>query len=166
MDLLESADYDWLHVAAHGNFHADAPEEHSAIWLGRGMALTPQHFAGPELEDHLRRARPAFFFNACHAGRLGWSFAGLGGWAQRLIASGAGMFLGPLWAVDDEGALRMAQSFYEHLRRGETVAEAARQARLESRGDASATCFAYSLYAHPNARVRLPDRRIAGALVD
>lgn len=157
MDLLESKGYDWLHVASHGSFHAEAPELHSAIWLDRRTAITPQHFAGPKIEDHLRQERPAFFFNACHTGRLGWGFSGLGGWAQRLIACGAGMFLGPLFAVEDESALLMSQSFYEQLRQGKTLAEAARKARLEAREKGNAMWAAYSLYAHPNARVRLPD---------
>lgn len=156
MDLLESRGYDWLHVASHGSFHTEAPEQRSALWLNPRTALTPQHFSGFEIEDHVRQRRPGFFFNACHAGRLGWSFSGLGGWAQRLIACGAGMFLAPLVAVDDESARLMSESFYKHLWQEKSLAEAARKTRLEARKNGLPLWSVYSLYAHPNARVRLP----------
>ncbi len=155
LGLLKSEPCDWMHVAAHGNFHADAPEEHSALWLDGQAILTPRHIVGPAIEDHLRQARPVFFFNACHAGRLGWSLTRIGGWAQRLVSCGAGMFLGPLWAVEDESAFRVAQSFYRLLLEGMTVAEAARETRRTAREAGSPTWLAYSLYAHPNAKVLL-----------
>jgi CHAT domain len=154
MGLLKSEPCEWMHVAAHGNF-PDAPEEHSALWLQGRAVLSPRHLIGPAIEDHLRRARPAFLFNACHAGRLGWSLTRIGGWAQRLVSCGAGMFLGPLWAVEDENAFRVAQAFYTLLLEGMTVAEAVRGARRTAREAGNPTWLAYSLYAHPNARIRL-----------
>jgi hypothetical protein len=156
MGLLKLEPCGWMHVAAHGNFHADAPEEHSALWLQGRAILSPRHLVGTAIEDHLRQARPAFFFNACHTGRLGWSLTRIGGWAQRLVSCGAGMFLGPLWAVEDESAFRIAQSFYTLLLEGMTVAEAVRAARRAAHEAGNPTWLAYSLYAHPNAKIRLP----------
>lgn len=153
MGLLRSQIYDWLHVSAHGTFSTDLPDQSSTLWLEENEAITPQHLVGPEIEDHLRRVRPAFFFNACQAGRLGWNLTGMGGWASRLIACGAGMFLGPLVDVEDETALLMAMSLYKALLNGETVAEATRQARQAVRPTGSPSWLAYSLYAHPNAKV-------------
>ena len=157
MDLLRSSSYDWLHASTHGSFAIDSPDRSSTLWLQGGEALTPQHLVGSKVEDHLRRDHPAFFFNVCHSGRLGWDLTGLGGWADRLISGGAGLFLGPLWKVEDQTAAKMAQRFYEGLLSGETVAEAARQARIEARRAGNPAWLAYSLYAHPNAKVRLPD---------
>ena len=161
MDLLEQGGYDWLHVAAHGNFYAEAPDRHSGLWLESEQALVPEHLVGPAVEEHLATARPAFFMNACHAGRLGWSWNGLEGWADRLITLGAGMFLAPLWAAEDAAALTLARVFYRRLLDGETVAEALRQARRAARSPGNPTWCAYSLYAHPNARLRLPRDRAA-----
>lgn len=157
VDLLGSGSCEWVHVAAHGNFQTDSPEGHSGIWLSDNAALTPKYFIGPAIEGSLRRARSAFILNACHSGRLGWSLTRIGGWAQRLLFCGAGMFLGPLWAVEDECAFRMAQSLYSCLLRGMTVAEAVRQARQACREAGNPTWLAYSLYAHPNAKIRLPE---------
>ncbi|HKI06072.1 MAG TPA: CHAT domain-containing protein [Thermoanaerobaculia bacterium] len=157
MDLLRSGSYDWLHASAHGSFSVDFPNHSSVLWLQGGEALTPRHLVGPEVSDHLRQVRPAFFFNVCHSGRLGWDLTGLGGWADRLISDGAGLFLGPLWKVEDQTASKVAEKFYECLLGGKTAAEAAREARIEARRVGNSAWMAYSLYAHPNATVRLPD---------
>ena len=151
--LLEDGCYDWLHLAAHGDISSEAADRHTAIWLQGGEPLTPQHIVGPDIEGHLRRVRPAFLFNVCHGGRLDWSLTGLAGWASRLVSCGSGLFLGPLWKVQDEAAWRLAQALYDALLAGEPVAEATRQARRAAREPGDLTWLAYSLYAHPNARV-------------
>jgi CHAT domain-containing protein len=156
LDLLRVGPFDWFHVISHGNFSPRDPDRRSALCLEGRQALTPQHLVGAEIEGVLRRSHPAFVFNACHAGRMGWELTGLGGWADRLISCGAGLFLGPLWKVTDKAALQMARSFYERLLAGDTVAEAARKARREARKLGDPSWLAYSLYAHPNATVRLP----------
>ena len=153
MDLLEGGTYDWLHVAAHGNFYSAAPEADSALWLQNKRALTPDHIVGPTVEGHINARRPAFVFNACDSGRQGWALTRLGGWANRLISSGAGLFLAPLWTVTDDRAVDFARAFYRELAAGNTVAEAVRQARLAAYRTGDPTWLAYSLYAHPNARL-------------
>lgn len=157
MDLLESGSYDWLHAAAHGNFYSAAPNEDSALWLQQDRALTPNAFVGPAIEGHLLSKRPAFFFNACQVGRQGWSLTRIGGWANRLVSSGAGLFVGPLWEVSDCGALQFASAFYTALLDGQTVADATRQGRQVARSAGDPTWLAYSVYAHPNARLALSE---------
>src|SRR6185295_12800626 len=155
IEVLERLDYDWLHVATHGSFNGESPDQHSTLWLEGGhRALTPQHFVGQEITNHLGRKRPGFFFNVCHGARLGWSLTGMGGWAHRLVSLGAGLFLAPMWTVSDEAAWKQADKFYAHLDGGETVAEALRLAR-KSLPDSDPSRLAYSLYGHPNARVEI-----------
>ena len=151
--MLEGGDFDWLHLAAHGHFYPDAPDLDAALWLQDGRSLTPDAIVGPQIEAHLKQVRPAFMFNACHGGRLGWAMTGLGGWANRLISGGAGLFLAPLWTVTDEQAARFAVHFYDQLFAGDTIADAVRAARLAARRAGDPTWLAYSVYAHPNARL-------------
>jgi CHAT domain-containing protein len=153
MDLLEAGTFDWLHAAAHGNFYPQAPDSDSALWLDRDQALTPDAIVGPEVEGHLRRERPAFFFNACQIGRQGWALTRIGGWANRLVSGGASLFVGPLWEVSDDGALRFAEGFYTALMNQKTVAEATRDGRNAARAAGDPTWAAYSVYAHPHARL-------------
>jgi len=157
LDLLESGEYDWLHAAAHGNFMPETPDADSALWLEDRAPLTPETFVGPAIEDHIYERRPRFVFNACHTGREAWALTQLGGWPNRLIASGAGLFMGPLWTVKDSSAYTFAEAFYESLLEGTTVARAVRQARMLTRQSGDPTWLAYSVYAHPNARVRLEE---------
>jgi hypothetical protein len=153
MDLLESQSYDWIHAAAHGNFYAAAPDASSALWLARDRSLTPDAIVGAKIKAHLSSQRPGFFFNACQVGRQGWTLTRIGGWANRLVSAGAGIFIGPLWEVADDSALTFAKVFYTALLSNATVACAAQQARLAARAAGDPTWLAYSVYAHPNARL-------------
>ncbi len=156
--LLEKGDYTWVHVAAHGNFYPDDPDGESAIWLEDDQSLTSKVITG-SVEVYLREHRPAFVFNACEVGRQGWAITGLGGWASRLIGAGAGLFLAPLWVVNDGAALKFSKAVYQSLLMGQTVAEAVRLGRLAARREGDPTWLAYSLYAHPNARLAQPGQK-------
>jgi CHAT domain len=154
--LLETSRYNWFHIASHGNFKTDTPDDPSAILLENADNLTLDDFLDPKIESHIKKTRPAFVFNSCHSGRQSWALRGLGGWPNHLIGMGAGLFLAPLWPVSDGCALQFAQQFYQELLSGKTVAEAMLSSRLAikdvSQGDSS--WLAYSVYAHPNATVK------------
>jgi len=156
MEWLVQGHYDRVHVAAHGSFSPQDPDGHAALRLAEQQALTPAHLGDPLLEDHLARVRPVFVINACDAGRLGWAWTGIGGWARRLVVAGAGAFLGPMWAVSDDAAFTFAARFYEALLGGVPLGAAVRQARaaVQEAHPGDPTYLAYSLYAHPNARLQ------------
>jgi hypothetical protein len=151
-DMLKDGGYDWLHVASHGSFDEEVPNADSALWMQGVGALNPDVITG-RAAGHIRRRRPGFLFNACHSGRQGWSLTGLGGWANKLIHNGAGLFVGPLWTVSDGPALTFARTFYDELLDGRGAAEAIRQARLAARREGDLTWLAYSAYAHLHARL-------------
>jgi len=153
MDLLEGGNYDWIHMASHGSFYAQAPTSDSAIWLDRDKALTPEHLGGPDMTLHFRQKRPAFVFNACEVGRQGWALTRIGGWANQLVSLNAGLFIGPLWIVSDSGAATFSGALYGALLDGETVGTAVQKARRAARALGDPTWLAYSIYAHPNARL-------------
>jgi len=146
------------HFACHGNFAPAAPGK-SPRHLEHGSRLTPDDLVGPA-QTHLKRDRPLVFLNACRVGSGGLSITGLGGWASVLVGDcGVGAVIAPLWSVNDALACEFARVFYNDLRTqpGGTIGQAVRQARRHVRDAAphNPTWLAYSLYAHPNARVRL-----------
>lgn len=155
LDLLENGGYNWIHAAAHGNFYQEVPDGDSAVWLQDGHGFTPQDIVGYKVEAYIKTTRPAFVFNACHAGRLGWALTNLGGWSNRLISTGAGLFIAPLWTVSDVEALLFAKSFYTNLLNKKTIAESVRLARKDAFTKGDPTWLAYTVYAHPNAKIYL-----------
>jgi hypothetical protein len=160
MDRLETGGYDLFHVASHHHFNAGAPDGDSIVCLDEEGALAPNQIVGPKVEGHIRSKRPAFFFNACESGRQAREVTRLAGWASRLVSAGAGLFVGPLWEVTDDGAMVFVVSFYRALARELTVAEAVHCARRHAaRRSGDPTWLAYSVYGHPNATVRWPRTR-------
>jgi hypothetical protein len=146
------------HFACHGDFHAASPGK-SPLYLEHGTRLDPDDLVGPA-QTHLKSDRPLVFLNACRVGSGGLSITGLGGWANVLVGScGVGAVIAPLWSVNDQLAREFARVFYDRLRSqpGCTIGQALRQARQHVRDAAphDPTWLAYTLYAHPNARIRL-----------
>ncbi|MBX3000889.1 MAG: CHAT domain-containing protein [Caldilineaceae bacterium] len=145
--------FQWLHVAAHGFTGPDNLGDSAAVALD-DWAFKPAHFVPAEVRQRMGRERPGVFFNTCHGGRQQWSVTGLGGWARRILAAGAGLFLSPQWTVTDEGAYTFAATLYAQLEREVPAAEAVHAARLAARSrQGDPTWLAYALYAHPHARV-------------
>lgn len=146
------------HFACHGDVHDTSPGK-SPLYLANGTQLVPDDLVG-RAQTHLKSDRPLVFLNACRVGSGGLSITGLGGWANVLVgACGVGAVIAPLWSVNDELAYEFARVFYDDLRTqpGCTIGQAVRRARRHARDAAphNATWLAYTLYAHPNARVRL-----------
>lgn len=145
------------HFACHGNFDRDAPGN-SPLILQYKRPLRPYDLVG-RAQSRLRNDRPLVFLNACRAGQGGLSLTGLGGWAATLVGDcRVGALIAPLWSVSDDAAHSFARAFYEACQQpGMTLAEAVQQARLDTRQayPQDTTYLAYSLYAHPNARLVL-----------
>lgn len=152
-----------IHFAGHGEFEASQPNE-SGIQLPDGYYLRPTDFDGA-LQTRMKTDHPLIFLNACQASRQGWAFAGLGGWVERFVkAGGCGAFVGPLWKVRDSLALGFAETFYHELAQGKTLSDAVWSARQHVRGQKAGApaWLAYTVYAHPNARIRVGPERFEG----
>lgn len=115
---------------------------------------------GPFYADHLSgsvlnlgRSKPLVFLNACQVGQGGMSLTGIGGWASRFLAAGAGAFIGPLWSVYDKPACDFAKHLYSELIGGKPIGEAVKNARLSIRQDGDPTWLAYTVFAYPLATV-------------
>jgi hypothetical protein len=146
--FLRNGASDVLHFACHGEFETEAPDR-SAVWLGQS------YWQPRELTAEYRsfgRTQPLVFLNACDTGRVGFGLTGLAGWAQAFLESGAGVFIGAMWKIDDKLAADFAQIFYELIIQGVPVGEAVRQARERVRQPGDATWLSYTLYANPTVR--------------
>ncbi len=143
-----------IHVAAHGNFKVENPDESPITLQGRDE-LYPRDLQGSRLAP-LRKERPILFLNACHSAQVGFSLTGLGGWANTAVREmRVSAFIGGLWEVNDDLASQIAVSFYENLRRDMTLGEAFHAARMliRDKNPGNSTWLAYSLYGDPNMRV-------------
>ena len=144
-----------LHFACHGMFNTTSPDD-SAIKL-TDRSLRPSSIY---LNFSHKSLRPLVFINACHGARIGFSLTQIGGWAKQFVDAKVAVFIGAMWEVNDEIAFEFAQTFYEILRdTGDiAIAEAFQQTRkaVREKYPNNSTWLAYSLYAHPEARVIQP----------
>jgi CHAT domain-containing protein len=91
--------------------------------------------------------------NACQVGRLGYQLSSIGGFAQAFVGGGAGAFVSNLWSVGDAPARNFVETLYSKLQSGLTMARATAVARETARMSGDATWLAYTVYAHPEARL-------------
>ncbi|HVS09503.1 MAG TPA: CHAT domain-containing protein [Planctomycetota bacterium] len=162
-------DYRVLHVAAHGDYHADRPEA-SGVIIGRN-ADGSLSVLSADLFRQLRAIPELVFLNCCHLGRLdqpGAAAQGLQSDADRtrLAASVAEAVMGlgvrclvvAGWAVNDRAAHAFAREFYRRMLRGETFGDAVHQARCAVWKDYARTTTwgAYQCYGDPSFRLRSP----------
>ena len=157
MDMLERDNYDWVHCSSHGHRAAHDVNAPAVILLHGGQSLTTAALAGPA-GPRIRKQRPAFIFNACDAGYRRMALTDIDGWADRLISTGAGLFIGPLWPVRDRTAAEFGRALYSALLDGHPVADAVHRARLAARESGDPSWLAYTIYAHPNAEVTFGHR--------
>lgn len=144
---LKSIEFSILHFACHGMFDRNLPND-STINLGNN-SLRPRI-----IKVIFKQDRPIVFINACHSGRVGFSFTKIGGWARKFVEANVGVFIGAMWEVNDELACQFAETFYTALIQDNlTVAEAFQKSRKVIRDLApyNSTWLAYSLYAKPEA---------------
>ena len=81
------------------------------------------------------------------------SLTGIGGWAAKFLRAGAGAFMGAYWSVYDQAAHDFAKAFYGQLLSGKTIGIAVQAARATVKASGDPTWLAYTVFAHPLARV-------------
>lgn len=156
--LTQPGAFDLVHFACHGEADSQAIAHARIVLQGRMEGeFVPSYLNASTVESFGRlRAddgvQPIVFLNACQAGRAGYQLTGIGGFAQAFLRAGAGAFVGTLWSVGDQPAFFFGRAFYEELRKGATIAEAAIAAREAARRD-DATWLAYVVYGHPHGRL-------------
>ncbi len=146
---IDSGDFGVLHFACHNTFDASAADG-STIGFGNER-FTPLALARAEVQESFEPRRPLVFMNACRAGSQAPTFTRIGGWASSFLNGGAGAFISPLWNVRDGSSARFADTFYDRLTAGESLAEAVDAARASIMSESDPTWLAYSVYGDPSA---------------
>ncbi len=158
--LSAPGSFDLLHFAGHGT--ADQADVGNAKLMMEGRveggsyipeylnATTVAEFGNLINEDG---NRPMVMINACQAGRAGYQLTGIGGFAAAFTRAGAGAFVSSLWSVGDRPARTFTERFYQSLLAGSTVTDAVVESRRAAADAGDATWLAYTVYAHPHARL-------------
>lgn len=152
IEALAQGGYEAIHFTGHGIFRDPDPNR-SCILLEANEELRPTDIAGRT--RNLGAAHPLVFLNACQSGRSELSLSDIGGWAAQFLRAGAGAFLGSYWSIYDQGAYQFAQSFYDSLLSGKTVAQSAWVAREVVKAKGDPTFLAYTVFAEPSAQIRV-----------
>jgi hypothetical protein len=158
LTALAQGDFDVLHISCHG--HTDMNEGQRTELLisdrdspGGKVAVTVSATT-VAARARLAARTPLVFLNACETGRQTASLTRWGGWSRTFFEAGAGAFVGTSWSVHDKPAARFAEAFYEALRGGQSLAEAAVAGRKAAKQVGGASWLAYVVYGNPNARVQ------------
>ncbi len=171
--LLSSGEVDLLHFAGHGRCddNSDPPVREMLLADfvpsdGSGVAVAPADRSRVcwSLDD-LREALPdrpplalhdpgpLIVINACRLGHPPSRRSEAGGFAESFLRAGAGAFVGCLWSIGDEPARAFVEEFYARLDAGDTMARATVDARQAARRSGDLSWLAYTVYAHPDARL-------------
>lgn len=160
MDALKAAQFDVLHISCHGEAEHDEIENSRLIIGDKGgsggtstlIAVDPTDIKYEvQSEQHFCARRPLIFLNGCETARIGANLTTWGGWPKVFNQIGASVFVGTSWPVRDKPASKFAATFYEALRSGQTLAEAATAARLETKKAGDASWLAFKVYGNPRA---------------
>ncbi len=162
-DLLAAGDFDIFHYAGHGiGDSTRIGDEALVLGVSRDGAtwLPETSFRAADVANHAALAptpcaehRPIVMLNCCETGRTGYTLTSVGGLASAFLGAGAGVVISPLWSVDDVAAAGFSKAFYESLKSGATLAEAARTARAAIKDAGDQTWLAYTVYGEPTSRL-------------
>ncbi|WUR56790.1 CHAT domain-containing protein [Micromonospora chokoriensis] len=146
--LINSGELGATHFACHNTFSSDG----SFIDLDGGR-FKPALLAEASIRKVLTETGPLVFINACRSAGVAPTYTRMLGWAQQFMSSGAGAFVGTLWAVRSDSSARFATAFYESLAGGATLGAAALAARVGQQDDPlDPTWLAYTVYGDPFAK--------------
>jgi hypothetical protein len=146
-DTLKTGGYDLIHFSSHGRHEKGMPL-YSDIELEDGRGIRPEDIVG--ISTRFGLSHPIVFLNSCQSGVQAFSLTGIQSWIKKFLGSGASAFIGTLWSVSDDTALKFAQELYTELSKGVTIGEAVRVARKTCKKFGDPSWLAYEFYGQPN----------------
>lgn len=153
LSLILDQTFDVIHFSGHGVFDAAAPDKSGWVF-SRKCTLSAREIFRARQVPRLVFAN-ACFSGVCHRGAeptAEESNQKLAGLAEAFFQRGVQNYVGTGWAVEDEGAAKFANVFYDNAMRGEFLSEALGRAR-RAIFDYVATWGAYQFYGQSNARI-------------
>jgi CHAT domain len=160
--VFQQASYELLHFLGHCDY--DDPTKVS-IELEQGKI--PLREIGQLADERVfGNLSPVVVFNGCGTSQIGLSLAGELSFASSFLESKVSAFVGTLWPVEERMAHEFTQSFYQHLKKGLSVAKAITESRvaLSTAKDSAITAKervwreitfrSYCVYAHPETSVQ------------
>jgi hypothetical protein len=136
---------DLIHFAVHGHWSRTGTDKDGII-LTDGTVLIALEVHGATLSS-----APFVFLNACQVGAGHAVLGHYSGIAAEFVYAGASCVVAPIWAIDDEVASSVAETFYREVAKGEPPCEVLRKSRLDFSGaSASATTMGYQFFGHPD----------------
>lgn len=144
-----------VHFACHGKMSIAAPDTSFLVLEDTPHVLKPPAIGRTEVRRGLGRQRPLIFLNACEVGGAAASLSIVAGFPAAFLSAGAAAVVCPLWAVNDERAMRIAETFYASVlvADGKPLGQVLREVRAAWRTEGHLTYLAYVLYGDPLARV-------------
>ncbi len=136
-----------MHIASHGVYHEDRPDDTGAI-LARGAMLTTDTIG------QLTSVPDVVFLNCCSLGRIGLHrmAAGL---AREFMAIGVRALVAAAWPIDDNAARVFAETFYRELIAGRPLGDTITRARnMCAEVGGRETWAAYQCYGDPGFVLR------------
>lgn len=155
-DYLQRTDGDQaLHLACHGRMSTTAPNTSELILEDNPQNLRPTVIARTEVRRGFGSQDPLVFLNACEVGGAAASLSLVAGFPAAFLHAGAAAVVCPLWAVNDQRALKIAETFYTDVMKapGRSLGAVLRDIRAQWRDGAHLTYLAYVLYGDPLATV-------------
>ena len=122
-----------IHIATHGNattgelVFAPGPSAAKKIPREKYYMLTVEEIYSSGINAQL------VVLSCCHSGRGKIRREGVVGLTRAFLAAGARSVVASLWAVDDYITLYFMESFYQHLKSGESASASLQQAMKEMR---------------------------------
>ncbi len=123
----EAPGHDLIHLACHGLFRPDNPWFSAARFSDRWM--TAAEASRLDLDGQL------VILSSCYSGRQQSIGSGdeMLGFPYALLAAGASAIIANIWEADDSSSTDLMAAFHGALLKGETAAQAVRQAQLAIR---------------------------------
>lgn len=159
---LMSGGFDLLHFAGHARW-SPRPDHRQEVLLGgfhpddTGLSA---RYSDADARRDLRK-RPAaetsalVMLNACDLGRLPAGETCRRTFAEAFVRAGAGAFIGRDWSLADDPSSPFVTTFYDELLAGATIEQAAKAGRAAASAAGDLSGMAFTVYAHPEARIHL-----------
>ncbi|MBU7028392.1 MAG: CHAT domain-containing protein [Theionarchaea archaeon] len=148
LELLSNKEINLFHFACECFYDESSPDNSY-------MKLSDYELKARDISvSNLRKGRPFVFINACESGRAGYTYSGLGGFAEAFLDVGALAFMGPMWKIPDRLSMMFSEEFYKNIIENKlSLGEALRKTRHALRELDNPAWLSYALYSFPLAEI-------------